>query len=756
MSLLKNRPLAACAILLALSLFLAYFLPLLALVILCALALFSLLVFLFLLLFRKGGYRVFALLLLSLGMLIGAGRTFIDLQFTARTWEMRYNQTTTAELVVKEVRYTSAYGCELLVEVDRLGLQWENDTAVLRCDTPLPYYTEDRISGSFTVRELSYEAYMQGAEYIYLGEDARAILVCEDPASLTLLESGTLHAKTKLSDLRAILAHRITSACEGDVGKLLSALLLGVRSELPDQIERDFRRAGVSHLLALSGLHLALWVGILDRFLALVRLGKRGRIAVILPFCVFYFFLTGCSFSMLRAVLMLLLLYLSFLLGGDHDAFTSLSLCAAAILLVSPTAVFSTSFQMTVLATMGILSFGGLSEQWKRLLPRGKGVLRVLMLLCRYLLSSLCTTLAATVAVLPVLWLTFGEISLLTPLSNLLLVPLAAPLLLGALALLCFPCKVLSVVMGAMGKGVLGLTAVLSDLPAMFSLRYEFLPFIFLPFLLLTVTLLLLELKRFRWMLLVPTAAAVVACFTCMLAFGHNAKQELSVLYRRSGDQEGLILTQHGTALICDSSNGSLSQLRADWYLAQEACATEVEVLMLTHYHEKHVNAIARFTQGVVVRSLWLPPPITEGDRAVLSSLLELAIQQELPVTLYAYHTDLTVFATGALSVGAPLYEERSTQGAMYACVRFGESSLCYHTAALSEFERHAGASHSCAPSALILGAHGPVPHEPISVPEAPAPGAVLIGKEDFLPLLETKDGTRYFKYPQKHAFVLK
>ena len=70
--------------------------------------------------------------------------------------------------------------------------------------------------------------------------------------------------KTKLSSLNRTLGNKIRKLIDGQAGELVSAITLGDRSGLSYETSRDFRRAGAMHLLALSGLHMAIVMGICD------------------------------------------------------------------------------------------------------------------------------------------------------------------------------------------------------------------------------------------------------------------------------------------------------------------------------------------------------------------------------------------------------------------------------------------------------------------------------------------------------------
>jgi hypothetical protein len=279
---------------------------------------------------KKGGYVRLCLILICLAVLLACVRGGLFAVRRERA-EMLSGEFIEAELVVRDVLQQSSYSCELLVSVT-VSDDLPHSLAVLRAESPLPFYLGDRISGEFYVENLAFEAYRPGVEYEYLGEGAAWLLIPTQLDALVLCESGADSFSARLGLWRATLCRRICSVVDGEGGVLLSAMLLGEREALSAQTVRDFRRIGTSHLLAISGLHLSILVLLLDRFLYLIGAGRRIRVALVLPAVLAYAVLVGGGFSVLRAALMLLVCYLALLLRADHDPLTALAVSAALIL----------------------------------------------------------------------------------------------------------------------------------------------------------------------------------------------------------------------------------------------------------------------------------------------------------------------------------------------------------------------------------------------------------------------------------------
>ena len=514
---------------------------------------------------------------------------------------------------------------------------------------------------------------------------------------------------------------------------------------MSERTERDFRRAGVSHVLAISGLHVGMLAGVLERILIGFGLGKRKRSVLILLLLAFYVALTGFSFSTIRSVLMLFIVYLAFFLNDESDGITSLCLVAALILLVTPHAVFSISYQMTALATFGILSFEGISKAIREKLKK-KPLARPLS----WLLSSLLITFSASFLILPIQWLNFGEISLMTPIANFLVVPFILPLLLcGLLLLFAIPTALFASLAGLLGKIVLSITAALSDVDGVISLTYDFVPFVIFPCFALCVLLLLIDLKKRKALSFLPIPLFVVVFFISLLVHHSIQGENIEAIYTQRSKNEALVMASVSESLMIDISNGSLTSISTAWYEAKELGVTELDNLLLTHYHNSYSVSLRRFTDRVKVRRVLLPTPITEQDHEALRRILQTMEDADTTLDFYEYDAVLTVFKSGALTVEAPLYESRSVQPTVAFSFDGGMKSFRYESAVLSEYRREKDlAAPAIEADYYLLGAHGPIPHEKI-VPCHVGEGLLIIANEEIYDLLQKNNGDQY-AFPSK------
>jgi competence protein ComEC len=186
---------------------------------------------------------------------------------------------------------------------------------------------------------------------------------------------------------------------------LLAGLLLGERRSLPFEIDDGFRRAGVYHVLAVSGFNVALVASAVFLLVRLIGLGRRSAAGsagvVVLAFGA----VVGPQPSVLRAVVMAVLVLTAVLLDRDTEVLNSLAAAALLILAFRPWDLLDPGFQLSFAATAAIV-----------LAPRPR----------HPILGALAVSAAAQVSVLPVTLWHFHQVSVVGLVANLAVVPLAA------------------------------------------------------------------------------------------------------------------------------------------------------------------------------------------------------------------------------------------------------------------------------------------------------------------------------------------
>jgi ComEC/Rec2-related protein len=234
---------------------------------------------------------------------------------------------------------------------------------------------------------------------------------------------------------------------EDETLRLLWAMTLGWRTAFTGDVGDPFLRAGTMHLFAIDGLRIALISGMLVTLLRVLRVSRAWCGAIAIPAIWFYTAATGWESSAVRASVMMTVVLVGWALKRPSDLLNSLAAAAFLILLWEPRQIFEASFQLSffVMLTIGLLlpKLNDLTDRLlkynplvpEELIPAWQRALtQTLRILGRYLSLSL----AAWIGSIPLSALYFNLFSPVSPLANLIAVPLGTFALMANLgALIC-------------------------------------------------------------------------------------------------------------------------------------------------------------------------------------------------------------------------------------------------------------------------------------------------------------------------------
>ncbi len=217
---------------------------------------------------------------------------------------------------------------------------------------------------------------------------------------------------------------------------LLQGILLGLESGIPTNLYAAYNATGASHIIVISGFNITIIAGLFSASFGRI-LGKRRAYWFTLAGILLYVLLVGGDAAVLRAGIMGGLYVTALQLGRRATAYVSLFAAAMFMTLLNPLILWDAGFQLSFAATMGLVFFGHPLEQGfkaglTRIVP-AVGARRLLTLLG----DALVVTLAAQILTLPLIVHYFGRLSLVAPLTNLLILPVQPPVMVvGGLAML--------------------------------------------------------------------------------------------------------------------------------------------------------------------------------------------------------------------------------------------------------------------------------------------------------------------------------
>jgi competence protein ComEC len=272
-----------------------------------------------------------------------------------------------------------------------------------------------RVDGEITVPEVGEEGFDYGR---YLSTKGISAVMYADGLSRVDENLGWIGQVHRRTDVALGYGLRPQEA------SIVRAMVLGDRSRMPEELEEDFRRSGITHILAISGQHVAILAAMVYFVLRFFAVPLAARVPATLTLIWLYIIVAGAPPSAVRAGVVATLVLAATLLGRQISLLHFMTTMLAAVLAYNPDLVYSTGFQLSVAAVFGILL---LRKPLKSFLEGS--LFRPLSRPPEFVSDLLSISLAAQIATAPIIASTFGEVSVIGALTNLVAVPLSGPIL---------------------------------------------------------------------------------------------------------------------------------------------------------------------------------------------------------------------------------------------------------------------------------------------------------------------------------------
>lgn len=510
--------------------------------------------------------------------------------------------------------------CRLRMRVDegelkhRKVIVYDYDRALTDAEPGLRLTFTARVKSAGTLYGKPYDNYYVNGYYEKLtirGEAERL----ETRADLRLLPVK----------IRLALFKQIDRVFPQEARAFLKALMLGDKQEFyqDDALYVSMSRAGLMHVVAVSGLHIAFLVGIL---LFLMGNGRAGAISGILVVWAFVL-ITGCGKAAVRAAFMQSLLLMAPILRRENDPITSLSAVLALLLAACPLAAGSVSLQLSFGAMAGILCF--FQPIYRFLMPHYRaGSFGAVLRYAAAVLSSSLSVMAFTV---PLTAIHFGYVPLLSFLVNIAcLWAVSACFSLAWFACLLAPVPLLGSAAAAVCTLLFQYIRFCADLVAHapFSVLYTQTAgsglWIALCYSLLLWALLYRGKRLLRFVLPTFLSLAVLAAVLIRVERYYDSRDTMTIL--DVGQGQCVTAFAGETTFMVDCGNtynlDNAGEIAGEYLLS---CGRDcVHVLMLTHLHEDHANGVVRLMEMLPVETLILPAE-TEDPDGQLPALLDAA-----------------------------------------------------------------------------------------------------------------------------------
>lgn len=455
----------------------------------------------------------------------------------------------------------------------------------------------------------------------------------------------------------------------------LHALLTGDKTGLEETDRNNLNRVGLGHVVVVSGLHVTFLMGFLTLFL---DPKKKGQLGLLLLILVLFCLMTGNGPGTVRATVLCAMALLAQQLGRDYHSLTGLCAALLVLLAANPYAAANAGLQFSFLSTLGILLFGQRwSKAWLAQVPK-----RARRWAAPFF-GVAAISLGAMVFTVPLSAGYFGRFSLIAPLTNLMT---------SWAVTLAFVGGALSVAVGAvvfpLGQGLA------APVPG----------------------------KR----PVVPVCACVVTlCLSALLTAKTVQRQDLALTVLDVGQGQSVVVTSgHARALIDCGGTRDPGDTAATYL--QSLGRSELDLLILTHFHADHAGGVLELMDRVKVRALAVPD--VDRDNPLRQEITARAAAENIPV-YYVTETSQVTLGRAEITLYPPVTagKDANEQCLSVLCARKGWEALLTGDMPAAAEAKLVARENLPEVEVLVAGHHGSKQSTSQALLEAVAPETVVI-----------------------------
>ena len=461
------------------------------------------------------------------------------------------------------------------------------------------------------------------------------------------------------------LLQRLDEIFPEDAKGFAKALLLGDRSDISYEINTALKVSGISHIIAVSGLHVSIVFSLIYTLLA-----KRRILSciVVIPVLILFAAVVGFTPSVTRACVMQSLMLIAMAFDREYDAKTELAFAVLVMLAANPMAVLSVSLQLSVMSVLGILMF---SERIKsHFLPAKKkeNKKHLSVRLRCWIASSASVTLSAMVFTVPLVAYYFGCVSVIGVLTNLLTLWVISFIFYGIMLALAVSALSMTVaswigyVIAIPIRYVLQAAAILSKIPMAAVYTRDLYVFLWLIGAYILVWIFYFQRKKRPAVL--GCCVAITLILSQAAAWTEPLLDDCRVTVLDVGQGQCILIQSEGKAFLVDCGGDDSKQsadIAAETLLNQGIC--RLDGIIVTHFDEDHAGGIPYLLTRIETDRLILPYVCDEeGIGEIMTGLTDGCIQY--------IGTDVSyTFGTAEMTVIAPISYNTGNESSL--CVLF-------------------------------------------------------------------------------------
>ena len=445
------------------------------------------------------------------------------------------------------------------------------------------------------------------------------------------------------------LLARISELLSGENGAFASALLLGDRSGITYQMNTAFKVSGISHIIAVSGLHVSILFGLIYTLLA-----RRRVLSCLIGIPVLFIFaaVVGFTPSITRACIMQSLMLIAMVIDREYDGPTALAFAVMVMLAFNPLTILSVSFQLSVGCMSGIFLFSERIRQYMLNFVKIKKERKLCNRLWKGIAASVSVSASASVMTTPLVAYYFGCVSILGVITNLLTLWVISFIFYGLL---------LCLVLSAVSMSIAQLLAWIVTIPIQFVLKTATL-ISWLPMSAAYISnsyviawligayamfaVFLLQKKKQPKLLL--TGIVFTFLLTQLFSWIEPIRDDFRVTMLDVGQGQSILLQSDGKTFLVDcggDDDETSADVTAEALLSQGI--SRVDGIIVTHFDTDHVGGVVHLLSRIRADRLILPDIKDEtGVADLLAKSTNGAVEYVQQNMLYSFgSTEMTLFA---------------------------------------------------------------------------------------------------------------
>lgn len=415
-----------------------------------------------------------------------------------------------------------------------------------------------------------------------------------------------------LALVKNFFINQIEIRYESSIQSFLKGILVGNTGQINNNIKDSFRNSSMSHILAISGLHITYIVSGFEFVFSKIVKNKRKRDILLCAFLIVFCIFTGGSASCTRACIMHIMIIISGLLYRKNNFYISFIFSFIILLLLNPFNIYNVGMWLSYAGTFGVVMFSSL-------------IMKVIKRKCKKIPNSIITSfsvsLSAQIMILPIMIYCFNTISLSFFIPNILISYIVGPILMVGYVSLFIPLKFVSVIEKILVELILKIAIICEKIP--FSKIYFKTPniiFVIAYYVIIAYLLRLFNNKKFYCLRCIINKKflnkKIVWLFILILVISNaniSIDNKLKVYFIDVGQGDcTMIKAPNNKTILIDGGEDFEGRVVLPYLLDRKI--TKIDYMIISHFDSDHVGGLLKIMEELKVKNIIISKQFQDSD----------------------------------------------------------------------------------------------------------------------------------------------